>query len=112
MVSAQAGGIADLEQSIKLRFELGQRAEDVYRSDNWFIEALSSLLFDLKITLNQDLGEKVSEVASEMGVPDQIQAAAKSFGLFQGANLNLRFRSPNQLPSKLKEAAAKLLRKD
>jgi hypothetical protein len=70
MVAMQGGSIAELDQSIKLQFQLGQRSSDVYGSDNWFIEALSSLLFDLKVTLNEDLGEKVSEVVSELGVPD------------------------------------------
>lgn len=103
MVSGLAGDVLERKQEIYLEFDLGKTFGDVVHSSHAFVDLFDSVAFKLWIHLHPLLFEDLSNLANNLGAPEQVGMFLGVAKLFSAASLNLNFKSVSELPAEAKQ---------
>lgn len=103
MVTGLAGDVFERKQEIYFEFDLGRTFGDVTHSEHALVDLFESLCFKLWIHLHPQLFNDLTNLANNLGAPDQVSLILNSANLFNNANLTLNFKSATDLAPELKQ---------
>jgi hypothetical protein len=108
MVSGLAGDVLQRDNEVYAEFDMGKVFSELVQSQNWILDAFDSIALKLWIHLHPQLFSDLSNLASNLGAPEQVLMGLGSAGLFHAASLNFNFRSSSELPADFKEGLGRL----
>ena len=108
MATGFVGPILEHDQNIHVEFDVEKSIGEIFNSENPIMTGFNSMKFNVILGVNTALSSHGASIAENFGAPPQVLHALGLLGLYENANIDLKFLSAERLPSQVTDAINEL----